>query len=477
MLVEIQNTTGCPGPWYNGLQLCDHINGSYPVVDGTLAQWRDMLQKIKPMRLMWWNNPVRCALYVLFFPDRRVIERKPPGAEPLGTLFGNGVQGTAGRGGLFFGGGSKPMHRRVVLPYPLCGHPHPRPHLPAALARCPASQISHYNARALAPSRAPQVYWSVQGGVWSEATRSKESSVGKWFSWGPESCAGIPQCDGSNVVSVTDSLPPSPNCIAASHLPVKCTHSATWFAVVGLEQVVPGVGCAQGSWGSKGSDPKTEGVQSALASVGSKAYADYMVDAMTNTWTGNLGIDGYTEDVSCNYGCMLQLTDPEKGSLPDWAKIVKRVRATHPQLVMSGEGYGSWAEMVIADANLGGQGSNDYHITFQKAVTDGDASQLETLASTSGADAASVLCYLNPAYDGLQPGGCPTMCKGRDTNPGRAKPHPPSNVSRAWRWAHSLHSLPLFRLPRQHPHDDRPQAVHALGGARGGVGDCLSARL
>jgi len=205
--------------------------------------------------------------------------------------------------------------------------------------------------------------------------------------------------------------------------------------LLGLEQVVPGVGCAQGSWGSKGSDPKTEGVQSALASVGSKAYADYMVDAMTNTWTGNLGIDGYTEDVSCNYGCMLQLTDPEKGSLPDWANIVKRVRATHPQLVMSGEGYGSWAEMVIADANLGGQGSNDYHIAFQKAVTDGDASQLETIASTSGADAASVLCYLNPAYDGLQPGGCPTMCTGLDPNPWSCQT---LHVFRAWRLAHSL---------------------------------------
>jgi hypothetical protein len=307
MLAQIQNTTGCPGPWYNGLQLCDHINGSYPVVDGTLEQWQDMLQKIKPMRLMWWNNPVWCL--------------------------------------------------RLL-----------RPCIPP-IARYPAGPALTRRARSR-PSR--QVYWSVQGGVWAEAKRNTESSVGKWFSWGPESCAGIPQCDGSNVV-------------------------------------VPGVGCAQGSWGSKGSNPKTEGVQSALASVGSKAYADYMVDAMTHTWTGNLGIDGYTEDCSCNYGCMLQLTDPEKGSLPDWAKIVKRVRATHPQLVMSGEGYGSWAEMAIADANLGGQGSNAYHIAFQKAVTGGDASQLEQLASTSGSDAASVLCYLNPTYDGLQPGGCPTM--------------------------------------------------------------------
>ena len=57
MLVQIQKTSECPGPWYNGLQLCDHINGSYPAADGSLQQWRSMLQAIAPMRLMWWTNP------------------------------------------------------------------------------------------------------------------------------------------------------------------------------------------------------------------------------------------------------------------------------------------------------------------------------------------------------------------------------------------------------------------------------------
>lgn len=52
---------------------------------------------------------------------------------------------------------------------------------------------------------------------------------------------------------------------------------------------MPGVGCAQGSWGSLG---KGKGIQSALASVGSREYADYIANAMINTWTGNLGIDG-----------------------------------------------------------------------------------------------------------------------------------------------------------------------------------------
>ena len=27
MLVQLQSSANCPGDWYNGLQLCDHING------------------------------------------------------------------------------------------------------------------------------------------------------------------------------------------------------------------------------------------------------------------------------------------------------------------------------------------------------------------------------------------------------------------------------------------------------------------
>ena len=56
MLVSIQSTANCPGPWYNGLQLCDHINGSYPVESGTLEEWQAMVREIRPMRLMWWSN-------------------------------------------------------------------------------------------------------------------------------------------------------------------------------------------------------------------------------------------------------------------------------------------------------------------------------------------------------------------------------------------------------------------------------------
>ena len=57
MLVHVQKTDRCPGWWYNGLQLCDHINGSFPARDGTLEGWQRMVAELRPMRLQWWWNP------------------------------------------------------------------------------------------------------------------------------------------------------------------------------------------------------------------------------------------------------------------------------------------------------------------------------------------------------------------------------------------------------------------------------------
>ena len=203
--------------------------------------------------------------------------------------------------------------------------------------------------------------------MWAQARADKTSDVGRWFTWGDEGCSGISTCPGKNVV-------------------------------------VPGVGCAQGSWGSEGA---ATGVESVMASFGAPGFADYLVDAMANSWTRNLGIDGYCEDVSASYGCMGQTGG--RGSLPFWRQIVQRVRRSQPQVVMSGEGYGSWDEMAAADVNLGGQGYGGFHGAMQRAVLQGDASGLEQVAATSGGDAATLVCYLHPAYDGLQPGGCPTL--------------------------------------------------------------------
>lgn len=206
----------------------------------------------------------------------------------------------------------------------------------------------------------------MQGSVWKEAAANPSSGVGKWFSWGPKDCKGVPSCEGTNVITDT--------------------------------------ACAQGSWMS---ESETKGIPSALASFGADSYFEYMVDALSNSWTKNLGIDGYTVDTDANYPCMLQTEG--KGGGYYWSKIIERVRAQQPQLVHTGEGYGSWAEVIAANSNMGGQGYSGYHDAMQGAVFDGDASNLESVASTSGSDAATVLCYLNEAYDGVQPGGCPTM--------------------------------------------------------------------
>jgi hypothetical protein len=137
-------------------------------------------------------------------------------------------------------------------------------------------------------------------------------------------------------------------------------------------------------------------VQSALASFGSPSYIEYTVDAYANSWSRQLGIDGYTEDCSGNYPCMLRVNASMAG-LPAWGAIMRRVKQLQPQVVHSGESYESWEEVIAADADLGGQGFVYYHEAMQQAVTGRDLSNIEDVASSSGADGATVLCYLHPA--------------------------------------------------------------------------------
>ena len=285
MLVQIQKTEACPGSWYNGLQLCDHINGANPAADGTLEQWQQLAEDLKPMRLMWWNNPT---------------------------------------------------------------------------------------------------YWSVQGPVWEVAKADKHGDVGQWFTW---NVTDADACFGYNPVDEIDGVN------------------------------------AQGSWACDGA---FSGIEAAMASFGSPTYANYLVDAMANSWTKNLGIDGYTIDVSANYPAgdpdcpsgMLQCDGDSQGV---WAGIIDRVRELQPHVVLSGEYFNSWDEVMHSNSDIGGQGFQSYHDDFQAAVLNGDASDLEETAANSGADAASVLCYLHPHYDGKQPGECATMYF-RDTSAVMADP-------------------------------------------------------
>eukprot|EP01052_Picozoa_sp_SAG31_P015000 SAG31_NODE_951_length_10810_cov_3.083652_4_plen_335_part_00 len=218
-------------------------------------------------------------------------------------------------------------------------------------------------------------YWSVQGPVWAEAIASSKSDVGRWFSWGPENCSGVKPCTGA----------------APKGMP-------------GRNVQVPGVGCAQGSWGSEGAD---SGFKSALASFGSETYSSYLSDALANSWTRNLGVDGYTIDCSADYTpCMMQTQTAQHDF---YRTIVGKVRETQPQVVLSGEDYSSWDEVIRTDSQMAGQGEPTYHAAMQKAVLSADLSNLENIARSSGADTAILACYLHPGLDGQQPGGCPTM--------------------------------------------------------------------
>jgi len=268
MLVGVQNISQCPGGWYGGLQLCDHINGDFPASDGTLPEWQKLVNDLKPMRLMWWTN---------------------------------------------------------------------------------------------------MDYWSVQGPVWNTALHNSNSKEHSFFSWG---ASGSDECWGHN-----------PN-------------------------------GAQGSWGSSGS---WSGYESALASWGSQNYANYLIDALANSWVKNLGVEGFTIDcVTCyNRGTAQckngMLQTPNGDAMSSWGKIVHSVRSQQPTAVFSAEIYNSWEDVIKTDSDVGGQGYAQFHTDTQNAIYNGDLSNVENSVRNTGADAATLLCYLNPYYDGKQPGACPTL--------------------------------------------------------------------
>lgn len=105
------------------------------------------------------------------------------------------------------------------------------------------------------------------------------------------------------------------------------------------------------------------------ASLRSDSYADYLVGAMANTWTRNLGIDGYFAEFSANFGCETQ-TDAHC-SWPLWSAVVDRVRALEPQIVLPGAGYDSWDAVIHANADFVGLADRGYHDRMQQAVLDG----------------------------------------------------------------------------------------------------------
>jgi hypothetical protein len=340
-LVGVQKRASCPGPWYGGLQLCDHINGSFPAMDGTLEEWQAMVKDLKPLRFMWWTN---------------------------------------------------------------------------------------------------LAYWSAQGPVFKQALADTQSGVGRFFSW-TDTPSGLPLCAGrySNSSQAAGFSNP---CGKDSH---------------GAQR------CAQGSWGSIEASASADAnfsacachpgypgkcIPSALANLGHREYFDYLVDALANSWSRNLAMDGYfivsvdfvyshcnsheryplgprrplgltpspsPQDTSMQVPCMPGLdphfTAPNGSETVFFRGVIGRVRETQPQIVLSGEDWASWDDVIERNAQLGGV-KGGFAAATQQAVLDKDLSKIEPLVGST--DGAALTCYLHPGLDGQQPGGCPTLSH-RDT--------------------------------------------------------------
>lgn len=86
--------------------------------------------------------------------------------------------------------------------------------------------------------------------------------------------------------------------------------------------------------------------------------------------------------------------------------IMGDVRKMQPQIVMGGEDWASYDDVIKRNAQLGGRKGGFAGLT-QQAVLDKDLSTIEP--SVSSTDGAALTCYLHPGLDGQQPGGCPTL--------------------------------------------------------------------
>lgn len=327
-LVGPQKTKRCVGYWCGGLGLCDHINGSFPADDSTatLGEWREMLEEIRPVRLMWWSN---------------------------------------------------------------------------------------------------FAYWSVQGEVAAQAIADPSSDVGRFFSYGPNA-SSFPVCPGKWLGNASDPT----------------YHSYGYSNPCWLDRKTGRKLCAQGSWGSVAGSCNRSGVSntsacfndkldgcskavmessdsgqcipSLNANIAHQEYVDYLVDALANSWSRNLGIDGWIVDTSmqvpCSPGINPNYGEPGGSEYIFYNTVIGRVRETQPQVVLSGEDCAGWDDAIAHNFQLPGtKNSGSYQQAMRAAVDAKNLDTLEEVVARSGADAASVICYLHPELDGKPAGACPTL--------------------------------------------------------------------
>ena len=323
-LVGPQKDSRCVGYWCGGLGLCDHINGSFPAKDGTLAEWRQMLEDIKPVRLMWWAN---------------------------------------------------------------------------------------------------FAYWSTQGEVWEQAMANPWGDVGRFFSYARNASA-MPVCPGRWLGNPSDPKSDSwgwrNTCFQDPHgeqlcaqgsfgsVSGNCSHNQSNHSLC-FDDSLNGCSKAQmeQSYGGKC-------IQSVNANIGHKEYQDYLADALARSWSGGLGIDGYIVDTSfqvpCSPGINPHYGEPGGSEYIFYNEVIGKVRETQPQVVLSGEDCSGWDDAIEHNFQLPGTKSSEaYQAAMQGAVAAQNLDTIEDVVASSGADAATVICYLHPGLDGKQPGACPTL--------------------------------------------------------------------
>jgi hypothetical protein len=149
------------------------------------------------------------------------------------------------------------------------------------------------------------------------------------------------------------------------------------------------------------------------ANAGHQEYADYLADALANSWARNLGIDGWIVDTSfqvpCAPGTNKDYGAPGGTEFILYNQIIGKVRKTQPQVVLSGEDCASWDDAIEHNFQLPGTKAQGFMQAVQQAVESKDLDTIENAVASSGADAAPVVCYLHPGLDGKQPGACPTL--------------------------------------------------------------------
>ena len=99
-------------------------------------------------------------------------------------------------------------------------------------------------------------------------------------------------------------------------------------------------------------------IPSANANAGHAEYATYLADALANSWSRNLGIDGFIVDTSfqipCAPGTNKDYGAPGGTEHIFYNQIIGEVRKTQPQVVLSGEDCASWDDAIQHNFQLPG---------------------------------------------------------------------------------------------------------------------------